>query len=127
MALRDRLDRRDAWPVPVLFVYGAQIYIWLFRAPRGDEEVYVVAKQWMWKVEHPGGQREIDALHVPVDKTIELVMASEDVIHGFFVPAFRLKHDVRARHLRDDLVQGAQAGRLPALVHAILRRCSTPR
>ena len=78
----------------ILFVWGAAIYIWLFEAPRGDEEVYVVAKQWMWKIEHPGGQREIDALHVPVDKTIRLVMASEDVIHSFFVPAFRIKHDV---------------------------------
>jgi cytochrome c oxidase subunit 2 len=48
----------------------------------------------MWKVEHPGGQREIDAMHIPVDKTIRVVMASEDVIHSFFIPAFRLKHDV---------------------------------
>jgi cytochrome c oxidase subunit 2 len=78
----------------VLFVWGAQIYIWLFQAPPGDEEVYVVGKQWMWKIEHPGGQREIDTVHVPVDKTIRLVMASEDVIHSFFVPAFRIKRDV---------------------------------
>ena len=78
----------------VLFVWGAGIYVWLFQAPPGDEEIYVVAKQWMWKVEHPGGQREIDAVHVPVDKTIRLVLASEDVIHSFFVPAFRVKHDV---------------------------------
>lgn len=78
----------------ILFVWGAQIYIWLFEPPPADEEDYVVAKQWMWKIEHPGGQREIDALHVPVNKTIKLVMASEDVIHSFFVPAFRIKHDV---------------------------------
>jgi len=78
----------------VLFVWGASIYIWLYQAPRGDEEIYVVAQRWMWKIEHPGGQREIDALHVPVDKTIRLAMASADVIHSFFVPAFRIKHDV---------------------------------
>ncbi len=78
----------------MLFVWGAAMYVWLYKAPAGDEEVYVVGQQWMWKVEHPGGQREIDALHVPVDKTIRVVMASEDVIHSFFVPAFRLKHDV---------------------------------
>lgn len=77
-----------------LFVWGAVTYIWLFRSPAADLEVYVVAKQWMWKTQHPGGQREIDALHVPVGKTIRLVMASEDVIHSFFVPAFRIKHDV---------------------------------
>jgi cytochrome c oxidase subunit II len=78
----------------LLFIWGAVIYIWLFQPPHADEEVYVVARQWMWKVEHPGGQREIDALHVPVDKTIRVVLASEDVIHSFFVPAFRVKHDV---------------------------------
>jgi cytochrome c oxidase subunit 2 len=78
----------------ILFVWGAQIYVWLFQAPPGDLEVYVVGKQWMWKTQHPGGQREINALHVPVDKTIRLVMASEDVIHSFFVPAFRIKRDV---------------------------------
>jgi cytochrome c oxidase subunit II len=78
----------------MLFVWGATMYIWLFQSPAGDEEVYVVGRQWMWKVEHPGGQREINALHVPVDKTIRIVMASEDVIHSFFVPAFRIKHDV---------------------------------
>lgn len=78
----------------ILFVWGAQIYLWLFQPPRADQEVYIVGKQWMWKVEHPGGQREIDALHVPVNKVIKLVMASEDVIHSFFVPAFRIKHDV---------------------------------
>jgi cytochrome c oxidase subunit 2 len=78
----------------ILFVWGAAIYIWLYQAPPGDEEVYVVAKQWMWKIEHSGGQREIDALHVPVNKTVRVVMASEDVIHSFFVPAFRVKRDV---------------------------------
>ncbi len=78
----------------VLFVVGAVIYIWLYQSPRGDLEVYVVGKQWMWKMEHPGGQREINALHVPVDKTVRLVLASQDVIHSFFVPAFRIKHDV---------------------------------
>ena len=78
----------------VLFVWGASIYIWLFKSPPGDIEIYVVAKQWMWKLQHPGGQREIDALHIPVDKTIRLVMASQDVIHSFFIPAFRIKHDV---------------------------------
>jgi len=78
----------------ILFVWGATVYVWLFRPPEADEEIYIVGKQWMWKIEHPGGQREIDALHVPVDKTIRLVLASEDVIHSFFVPAFRIKHDV---------------------------------
>lgn len=57
-------------------------------------EIHVVAKQWMWKAEHPSGAREIDALHIPVDTPIHLVMTSQDVIHSFFVPVFRLKQDV---------------------------------
>jgi cytochrome c oxidase subunit 2 len=78
-----------------LFVWGAGMYVWLYKPPPvTDLELYVVGKQWMWKVEHPGGQREIDELHVPVGKNVRLVMASQDVIHSFFIPAFRLKHDV---------------------------------
>ncbi len=57
-------------------------------------EIHVVAKQWMWKAEHPDGTREIDALHLPVNSQVRLVMTSQDVIHSFFVPAFRLKQDV---------------------------------
>ena len=57
-------------------------------------EIHIVAKQWMWKAEHPSGAREIDALHLPVDTQVRLVMTSQDVIHSFYVPAFRLKQDV---------------------------------
>jgi cytochrome c oxidase subunit 2 len=56
--------------------------------------VYVVGKQWMWKVQHLGGQREINELHIPLGSAVRLIMASEDVIHSFFIPAFRIKHDV---------------------------------
>jgi cytochrome c oxidase subunit 2 len=77
-----------------LFLWGADLYIRLDHAPVGALKIYVVAKQWMWKVEHPGGQREIDALHVPAGHPVELVMTSEDVIHDFSVPAFRVKRDV---------------------------------
>ena len=77
-----------------LFIWGADLYVHLEQTPPGAEKIYVVGKQWMWKVEHPGGQREINALHVPVNTPIQLVLTSEDVIHDFFVPAFRIKHDV---------------------------------
>ncbi len=77
-----------------LFVWGADLYVRLFRPPPNTLKIYVIAKQWMWKVEHAGGQREINALHLPVGRPIELVMTSEDVIHDFSVPAFRIKHDV---------------------------------
>jgi cytochrome c oxidase subunit 2 len=77
-----------------LFVWGARLYLRLFDPPHDALQIYVIGKQWMWKVEHIGGQREIDALHVPVGRAIQLIMTSEDVIHDFSVPAFRIKHDV---------------------------------
>ena len=77
-----------------LFIWGADLYVRLFTPPGDALKVYVVGKQWMWKVEYSGGQKEIDSLHVPVGQPVELVMTSEDVIHDFSVPAFRVKHDV---------------------------------
>lgn len=77
-----------------LFVWGADVYAYLYEPPPSNLEIYVVGKQWMWKIQHPGGQREIDTLHVPVGETVRLVLASEDVIHSFYIPAFRVKHDV---------------------------------
>src|ERR1700684_2252431 len=77
-----------------LFAWGADLYVRLFEPPKNALKIYVIAKQWMWKTEHIGGQREINTLHVPVGIPIELVMTSEDVIHDFSVPAFRIKHDV---------------------------------
>ncbi len=77
-----------------LFIWGANLYVRLFQPPAGALKIYVIAKQWMWKVEHAGGQREIDAVHLPAGRPIELVMTSEDVIHDFSAPAFRIKHDV---------------------------------
>jgi cytochrome c oxidase subunit 2 len=78
----------------VLFVWGAQLFVRLQAAPADALPVYVVAKQWMWKVQHPGGQREINELHVPLGPAVRLIMSSQDVIHSFFIPAFRIKHDV---------------------------------
>ncbi|MGI8525131.1 MAG: cytochrome c oxidase subunit II [Pseudolabrys sp.] len=77
-----------------LFFWGAQLFLDLYDAPKDAVPVYVVAKQWMWKVQHLGGQREINELHVPVGQSVRLIMTSQDVIHSFFIPAFRIKHDV---------------------------------
>jgi len=78
----------------VIFLWGAIVYFKSRTPPRDSSEVYVVAKQWMWKLEHAEGQREINELHVPVGRDIKLIMTSQDVIHSFFVPAFRMKQDV---------------------------------
>jgi cytochrome c oxidase subunit 2 len=78
----------------VIFLWGAAVYFKGRTPPRDSTEVYVVAKQWMWKLEHAEGQREINELHVPVGRDVKLIMTSQDVIHSFFVPAFRMKQDV---------------------------------
>ncbi len=76
------------------FIWGAAIYFRERTPPADATEIYVVAKQWMWKIEHMEGQREINELHVPAGQNVKLIMTSQDVIHSFFVPAFRLKQDV---------------------------------
>jgi cytochrome c oxidase subunit II len=78
----------------VLFVRGARLYFDIARPPAGAAEFFVVGKQWMWKIQHPEGNREINELHVPIGRPIKLTMTSEDVVHSFFVPAFRIKQDV---------------------------------
>src|SRR6202050_1774331 len=77
-----------------IFAWGAVVYFKGRTPPRDSTEVYVVAKQWMWKLEHAEGQREINELQVPVGRDVKLIMTSQDVIHSFYVPAFRMKQDV---------------------------------
>ena len=77
-----------------MFVWGAKIYFRMHRPPEDALEIYATGKQWMWKIQHREGQREINELHVPVGRAIKLKMTSEDVIHSFYVPAFRTKMDV---------------------------------
>lgn len=77
-----------------IFYWGAKIYATIAEPPKDALTVYVVGKRWMWKTQHLGGQREINELHVPVGQPVKLVMTSEDVIHSFYVPAFRVKQDV---------------------------------
>jgi cytochrome c oxidase subunit 2 len=77
-----------------IFVWGASVYFVQIKAPPDAMDIYVVGKQWMWKFQHTTGQREINELHVPVGRKVKLTMATEDVIHDLFIPAFRTKMDV---------------------------------
>ena len=98
-AVADNLALEITWTaVPlaltmVMFFWGASVYFSMSRAPENALEIFVVGRQWMWKFQHPDGQREINELHVPLGQPVKLVIASEDVIHSFFVPAFRVKYD----------------------------------
>jgi cytochrome c oxidase subunit 2 len=78
----------------VIFVWGAGLFFAMSRPPDDALDIYVVGKQWMWKFQHLDGQREINELHVPAGRAIRLIATSEDVIHDWFVPAFRVKADV---------------------------------
>ena len=77
-----------------VFVWSTLLYMDLVRPPDNALQINIVGRQWMWKAQHPTGQGEINMLHVPVGQPVKLVMTSQDVIHSFFVPAFRIKQDV---------------------------------
>src|SRR5580692_12556366 len=78
----------------VTFVWGALLYYRIYTPPANSMNIYIVGKQWMWKAEHPGGQHEINALHVPIGQPVQLTMISQDVFHSFSIPDFRVKREV---------------------------------
>jgi cytochrome c oxidase subunit 2 len=78
----------------VTFVWGALLYFRIYDPPANAMNIYIVGKQWMWKAEHPGGQHEINALHVPTGRPVQLTMISMDVFHSFSIPDFRVKREV---------------------------------
>jgi cytochrome c oxidase subunit II len=94
----------------VMFVWGAWLFVKMQRAPAGALNIYVVGKQWMWKMQHLEGQREINELHVPVGRPVKLIMTSEDVIHSFYVPAFRTKQDVLPGRYTEEWFQPDKPG-----------------
>ena len=77
----------------IMFVWGALIYFRVYTPPANAMNIYVVGKQWMWKAEHPGGQHEINSLHIPANRAIQLTIISQDVFHSFSIPAFRVKRE----------------------------------
>ena len=93
-----------------VFVWGADLYFDHYAAPDGAQPIFVVAKQWMWKLEHPDGRREINELHVARGTAVKLIMTSQDVIHSFFVPAFRIKQDVLPGRYTSLWFQAREAG-----------------
>jgi cytochrome c oxidase subunit 2 len=96
-----------------VFAWSLRIFVRMHTAPDISQTVYVVAKQWMWKVQHAGGQREINTLHVPLGEPIRLTMTSEDVIHSFYVPAFRVKQDVLPGRYTQLWFTATQLGEFP--------------
>jgi cytochrome c oxidase subunit II len=97
--------------VTIMFVWGTSLFIQNSRPPEAATEIFVVGKQWMWKIQHPEGVEEINELHVPAGRPIRLTMTSEDVIHDFAVPAFRIKMDVVPGRYTTEWFQATKTGR----------------
>jgi cytochrome c oxidase subunit II len=94
----------------VMFVWGAAAFFEQRVMPQNAIEINVIGKQWMWKIFHAQGRNEINELHVPVGQPVVLRMISEDVIHSFFVPAFRVKMDVLPGRYTSMWFQATQPG-----------------
>jgi len=93
-----------------LFGWAAELYFHEERVPSGAMELSAVGKQWMWKVQHPEGNREINELHVPLGRDVKITLASQDVIHSFFLPAFRIKRDVIPGYYTTEWFRGTRLG-----------------
>ncbi len=94
----------------ICFVWGAILYFRIYDPPTNAMNIYIVGKQWMWKAEHPGGQHEINTLHVPIDRPVQLTMISQDVFHSFSIPAFRVKREVIPGRYSTVWFEATQAG-----------------
>ena len=97
--------------VVFIFLWSAQLFFGMARVPKNPMEIQVVGKRWMWKVQHLTGQREINELHVPVNVPVKLTLTSEDVIHSFYVPAFRVKKDALPGRYATTWFQATKPGR----------------
>ncbi|HEY3052664.1 MAG TPA: cytochrome c oxidase subunit II [Thermoanaerobaculia bacterium] len=93
-----------------IFLWGAWLFFRMQRVPDNALDIYATGRQWMWKFEHTGGQREINSLHVPVGRAVRITMASEDVIHSLWFPAFRVKADVLPSRYRVMWFQATKTG-----------------
>jgi cytochrome c oxidase subunit 2 len=97
--------------VMVMFFWGASLFFRLARPPQDSMDLYVVGKQWMWKVQHPEGVREINEMHVPINRNVRVTIGSEDVIHSYGLPAFRQKMDAVPGRLTTLWFRPTQTGR----------------
>jgi len=106
-----------AWSVPplilgiIIFAWGASDFIELRRPPKNAVEIFVIGKQWMWHIQHPDGVREMNELHVPEGVPVKLTMISQDVIHAFYIPQFRVQYMVVPGHYTYEWFTPTKPGR----------------
>jgi len=80
--------------VLVIFAYGFIVFKQMRTPPQEALEVNVIGKQWLWQFQYDNGKTTINELYVQQNRPVKIIMRSEDVIHSFFVPAFRVKQDL---------------------------------
>lgn len=97
----------------IMFFFGAQLFVQMRTPPDDAMEVFVIGKQWMWHVQHPNGVRENNTLHVPIGKPVKLTMISQDVIHAFYIPDFRLQYHVVPGRYTSAWFTGTKIGKYP--------------
>src|SRR4051794_33184229 len=110
-----------------IFGWAGKLYVQMYEPPPDAMEINVVGKQWFWEFQHPEGRRELGQLHIPVGRPVRLNMTSEDVIHSFYVPAFRVKQDVLPGRYTTLWFEATETGEFPlrcaqycGLDHAIM-------
>lgn len=94
-----------------IFAIGTQVFFEMFNPPKDATPIYVIGKQWMWKVQHPQGRQEINEIHLPAGRPVRLIMTSQDTLHSFYVPAFRMKQDVLPGRLTSEWFEPMKPGR----------------
>jgi cytochrome c oxidase subunit 2 len=118
---RMNLKLELSWTLPTLiifgvfFILGLNLYTKSREEKNFDEEIFVMAKQWMWKFQYANGRRDVDELHIPIGKKIKLTMISEDVIHSFFIPDFRIKQDLLPGKYTSVIIEAKTPGVYPLL------------
>ena len=105
----------------VLFFAATYVYYHMVQPPADASEIYVLGRQWMWETWHKEGRREINTLHVPVGRPVRLTMTSQDVIHSFYIPAFRVKQDVIPGRYTSLWFEADEAGHVPPVLRRVLR------
>ena len=108
----------------VMFVWGTSVYFALAKPPAEAMEVYIIGKRWMWKAQHLTGHREINQLHVPVGTPVKLLISSEDVIHSYYIPAFRQKIDAVPGKTTTMWFEATKVGHVPAVLRRVLRHAA---
>lgn len=97
----------------VIFAWGAIIFFDYRNIPENTLDINVIGKQWMWKIQHPNGRREVNTLHIPVGRPVKVTMTSQDVLHNFYIPAFRVKQDVLPAKYTDMWFEATKVGTFP--------------